>query len=280
MKINEIVLENQVNEGIFDKAKAVGAGIKGAAQGLLRGAPIQGAKAGVTASTAASKQTDLINRVVQKAVQAWATHSQTLTTAGTPPKPADAVAWFTKFSGGASTPSTAPSSIAPAAMQQWLTKEVAQYMAKKGTASPVAPTADTTQQPQTQQPQTQQPQTQQPQVKPILAGAKTAAGTEVVKPEPLTLKYKNQNYVRGGQRDGKDTGEWTRFGSTKPLPQSEQAFLDSEEDELARAPQTQPASDQTQAGQEQPQQVPNTPDISKLSKAELKQLLNVLQGVK
>lgn len=61
----------------------------------------------------------------------------------------------------------------------------------------------------------------------MAVGAKTAAGTEVIKVEPLTLKYKNTSYIRGGAN-----GEWTRFNSIKPLSSVEQAFFDSEEDEL------------------------------------------------
>lgn len=237
MKINEVV-----NEGIWDTVKQVGAGIAGAAGALKSGSsPVAGAKIGAAASAASTKQKDLINRVTTKAVADWAKFAQNKKVSGTPATVADAEQWFTTYTGGVSKPKTPPAGTSPVQMQQWLSKEVAGYMANKaaGTSAPQQPTQ------QTQQPTGQQPAAQP---KPIEAGNKTRAGTEVIKPEPLTLKYKNQNYVRGGER-----GEWTRFGSTKPLPATEQAFLDSEEDELTGTQTTQqpataqqPASPQTQ----------------------------------
>jgi len=55
----------------------------------------------------------------------------------------------------------------------------------------------------------------------------TPAGVKVLNPEPLTLQFGSSKYVQGGPR-----GEWTVFGSTKPIPPAEQEFLNKQVDIL------------------------------------------------
>lgn len=261
MKINEIIVENQLDE--VGTIKAIGGALAG-----LRGG-IAGAKGGYAAGKAAGVEQDLINRTVQKAMASWGQQQQRLTTAGQQPKVEDVTAWFTQF---AKQPPTAnPAGVGPGQVTPWLKKEIAAYLVKKHSAQPAAPD----EQPIDQQPKQPQ-QTAQP--KPIEVGAKTNAGTEVVKPEPLTLKYKNQNYIRGGER-----GEWTRFGSTKPIPPTEQAFLDSEEDELSgvvATPSNQPAQTQAPAAIQQPETPAapqQLPDVSNLTPEERAQLVQQIK---
>jgi hypothetical protein len=55
----------------------------------------------------------------------------------------------------------------------------------------------------------------------------TPAGVKVLNPEPLTLQFGSSKYVQGGPR-----GEWTVFGSSKPIPPAEQEFLNKQVDIL------------------------------------------------
>lgn len=235
MKINDVLNENQLNE--LGTLRAIG----GALAGLKGG--IAGAKGGWAAGKGAAQEKDLVKRTVQKAMNSWGQQQQRLKMAGQPVTPETAAQWFAQFSRQPA--ASAPRSINPGDITSWLNQEVAKYLTAKNSAQPAAPA-----QPEQPQAQPTQPQAQ-PAPKPVETGAKTKAGTEVIKPEPLTLKYKNQNYVRGGEK-----GKWTRFGSTKPLPPTEQAFLDSEEDELAGTPQTQPATQQQPTTAEPAQPAP------------------------
>lgn len=235
MKINEVLVESQINE--LGAIKAIGGAIAG-----LKGG-VAGAKGGYAAGKAAAEEQDLINRTVQKAMTSWGQQQQRLKMAGQQVNPETAAQWFAEFSRQPA--SSAPKSVNPGDITTWLNQEVAKYLTAKNSTQPAAAEPAQPEQPTQPQPQAQ------PAPKPVETGARTQAGTEVIKPEPLTLKYKNQNYVRGGEK-----GEWTRFGSTKPLPPTEQAFLDSEEDELAGTPQTQPAAQQQPATTEPAQSPP------------------------
>jgi hypothetical protein len=144
MKINEVV----ITEGVWDTLKAVGAGAKGALQGIASGNPIQGAKAGAAASTAKSQQQDLINRVAQKAIASWSTQSQTIkTSTGQAPTPEQLASWWKRYTNGQDTTGTdnpLPTDLNNnAAVVAWLNKEVAGYMAKKSMPADAAPPADT-----------------------------------------------------------------------------------------------------------------------------------------
>lgn len=153
MKIKEVLSENQVDEGVFDTIKKTYAGAKGAVQGAFSSNfnPIQGAKAGMAASTAKSTQQDLINRVAQKAIASWSTQSQNIkASTGNPPKAEDLTKWwqgYSKSSAPIGQNNPIPNNLGnDAAVVKWLNKEVANYMAAKaaGTAQPDAPNATDT----------------------------------------------------------------------------------------------------------------------------------------
>jgi len=152
MKINEILVEQQLEEGPIDFAKQVGAGIKGLAQGGL-----QGAKAGYQQQGAANKQQDLVRTVAGNAGKDWAAMAKNIQmSTGKPPTADDAVAWFSQFSG--TSPTVAPAGSNPAQINKWLNQQVSGYMRKKGSVPPGA-AGTTTAQPQPQ-PGPAQPQPQ------------------------------------------------------------------------------------------------------------------------
>jgi hypothetical protein len=160
MKINEILVEQQLDEGPIDFAKQVGAGIKGLAQGGL-----QGAKAGYQQQGAANKQQDLVRTVSGNAGKDWAAIAKNIQmSTGKPPTADDAVAWFTQFSG--TSPTVAPAGSNPAQINKWLNQQVSGYMVKKGTTQQGSGTATaqpaTAQQPTAQQPATAQTPAQEP----------------------------------------------------------------------------------------------------------------------
>jgi len=157
MKINEILVEQQLEEGPIDFAKQVGAGIKGLAQGGL-----QGAKAGYQQQGAANKQQDLVRTVSGNAGKDWAAIAKNIQmSTGKPPTADDAVKWFTQFSG--TSPTVAPAGSNPAQINKWLNQQVSGYMVKKGTAQKPAGAGTATAQPATaQQPTTAQTPAQQP----------------------------------------------------------------------------------------------------------------------
>ena len=163
MKINEILVEQQLDEGPIDFAKQVGAGIKGLAQGGL-----QGAKAGYQQQGAANKQQDLVRTVSGNAGKDWAAMAKNIQmSTGKPPTADDAVAWFSQFSG--TSPTVAPAGSNPAQINKWLNQQVSGYMLKKGTAQKSAGAGTATAQPATaqepttaQQPATAQTPAQQP----------------------------------------------------------------------------------------------------------------------
>lgn len=260
MKINELLQEQQVDEvGVLQ-------GIKGAVQGVTGG--LAGIKGGYAAGKAAGVEQDLINRTVQKAMANWGQQQQRLKSAGRTPTVKDATDWFAQFS--RQQPTSNPAGVGPGQITPWLQKEIAAYLVSKNSAQ-----ATPAQPEQPEQPE----QPQQVAPKPLEVGAKTRAGTELIKVEPLTLKYKNQNYIRGGQQ-----GEWTRFGSTKPIPPTEQAFLDNEEDELSGETQqstqqqtTPTAEPQQQPAAEKPAATQELPDVSTLTPEERAELIKQIK---
>ena len=164
MKINEVATK-QLDEGPLDFAKQVGAGVKGAYQGLKAGGLGgigAGAQAGYQAKGAALAQSDKIKTVANQALQKWAAYNQNIkTSTGADATPEQAVAWLAQFMGqDPRTPKPAGSN--PAQIQQWLRQEIAGYMAQKElspagakSTAPRAAAAPTTQKAQPQG--TQQP---------------------------------------------------------------------------------------------------------------------------
>lgn len=135
MKINEL------NEGPIDFAKKVGAGISGLAQG-----GIQGAKAGYEAKKASIEQTAKINAVANKTVQKWAIYNQNVkTSTGQDATGEQATQWLTQFMGGVKPTNPAPDNANPVAINQWLQKEVAAYMAQKEMPQPAVDLPDISQ---------------------------------------------------------------------------------------------------------------------------------------
>ena len=133
MKINEVTTKH-LDEGPLDTIKQVGAGLKGAYQGLKAGGLGgigAGAKAGYQAAGAAQAQTAKVNTVASQALQKWAAYNQNIkTSTGADATPEQAVAWLAQFMGQEPrTPKPAGSN--PAQIQQWLQKEIAGYMAQK-----------------------------------------------------------------------------------------------------------------------------------------------------
>jgi len=185
MKINEILVEQQLEEGPIDFAKQVGAGIKGLAQGGL-----QGAKAGYRQQGRANKQQDLVRTVSGNAGDDWADMATNIRmSTGKPPTADDAVAWFTQFSG--TSPTVAPAGSNPAQINKWLNQQVSGYMVKKGTAQQGSGTA--TAQPATaQQPTTAQTPTQQSATAQQPATAQTPTQQSATAQEPATAQAPTQ----------------------------------------------------------------------------------------
>ena len=158
MKINEVLNENTLDEGPLDFVKKVGAGVKGLAQGGIRGAQI-----GYGVQGQANKQKDLEKTVAKKAGLKWAETAQAIkSSTGQNPTTMQAHDWLKQLMGGVE-PMGAPASASPAVVDQWLQKEIAAYMAKKaGVQSAQSGAAQGAQQ---QQQQTQQPTQQQTQAK-------------------------------------------------------------------------------------------------------------------
>jgi hypothetical protein len=174
MKINEVT-HKQLDEGPIDFAKKVGAGLKGAYQGLKAGGLGgigAGAQAGYQAAGAAQAQTAKVKTVASQALQKWAAYNQNIKmSTGADATPEQAVAWLAQFMGQQPrTPKPAGSN--PAQIQQWLQQEIAGYIAQQelpqqSTAPQATKPTAATQQPAAAQPQTAQPTqttTAQPEV--------------------------------------------------------------------------------------------------------------------
>ena len=118
MKIREI----ELNEA----SRTLGA-LKGLAQGGLAGAA-QGWKS----AGAANKEQTVINNVASRAVTEWAKQEQRIKSSGQVATPNDVVDWFRQFTGGKGPKQgSIPSGTSPAAVSQWLRKEVASYVLQK-----------------------------------------------------------------------------------------------------------------------------------------------------
>ena len=248
MKINEVT---QLNEGPLDFVKKVGAGAKGLAQGGFAGA-----KAGYQTKGAQLQQKDLTKRVASNVIQQWGAQAQNIqTSTGQPPTPEDVVQWFSQLMGG-SQPASSPASVNPAAVNQWLNKEIAGYMAKKALGQ---------QQPVQQEPaQQQQPVQQTP----------PAQGVSLVSKEPVIIKYQGKDYGLN------DQGQWVSQKTGKMPPEAVSSFLDQQAEALTGASfaKSAPTATATIQTAQPSQQVAEVPDISKMSREDLLQLQQVLKG--
>ena len=171
MKINEILTENTVDEGFVDSVKNLGqnfaSGLKGGAKigarnaqgkftkaGLIATAAnkigkgvaaipklpqaIAAAKTGYQASQTSRQQAEQTKKVASGALQKWVAVDQNIKLSGTQSQPAQAVQWFTKFTGVA--PTIAPANTSLNVMTQWITKEISNFMAARALAPAEAPT--------------------------------------------------------------------------------------------------------------------------------------------
>lgn len=117
MKINEIV-----TEGMWDKFKQVGAGVTGGTTGWQT----QGTK---------NATTNKVNKAANIALQKWTEYAHLVqSSTGIPPTDDQAQQWFIKFSGK---PASSPPAEDLSNIKDWLTTEIAGYMASK-VVEPVA----------------------------------------------------------------------------------------------------------------------------------------------
>lgn len=124
MKINEVIVEDQINENPLDFAKKVGAGLSG-----LKKGGIAGARAGYSAQGDEQTQVGVNKQLLASALDRYNKFAAPFAAAGQQVSKQQAQAWFNKFSGASS--ATAPISTDPIGIQQWLAKEIPAYMAAK-----------------------------------------------------------------------------------------------------------------------------------------------------
>lgn len=264
MKINEILTESQLDEGPLDFIKKVGAGIAGAGAGMAYGSPIQGAKAGYAQKGAQLKQQDLVQRVSQKAIADWGTHMANLQASGNPVDANAVSSWFTQYT--KTRPSTQPVSTSAAGIQQWLVKEIGNYMANKASAQPAQPKPPTDQQPQ----------------------AKTQASQATPEEDELDWNPKTNMLSINGVQYLRTKQGWQDYNTKEVIAANDAAELNTAFDKATgRAPVPQSTTAQQQTAQpktttQQPttqQPVPQTqlPDVSQLTTAERDALRKQLQ---
>lgn len=194
MKTKEIV-----QEGIFDVVKGF----------------VKGGRAGATAAQAQAKGAkdieDLTNRIFQKWNEYYAKT-----------KDNNLLSYTNRAFNTNLAIAPDPRTKSPAAIKDWFREVWGMKLADKLPA----PTAG--QPPVAVSPNAGAPSTTgTAQPAPLRVGTRTPSGTTLIKVEPLTLQRGKIMYMRGGPK-----GEWTRWGSNKPLTPIEQRFLDSEEDIL------------------------------------------------
>lgn len=194
MKINEVLSEGAIEEGLADFAQSFYG-------------------AGKQAKQASAQQAAVTKQVTSAALQKWAKVAQSLQAAGQDVTPEAAVRWFSKFINGQ--PTSSPTGVKPNDISQWLTKEISNYIAQKelGAATapvkkyksgtPVSPTAgnDLSLEPTVSAKATTPPDT---------APSSDSLGISIVRAtdQGTILRYKNQNYWPNNRGqwaiDGKD----------------------------------------------------------------------------
>lgn len=266
MKISEILVETQLDEGPLDFVKKIGAGIAGAGAGLAYGSPIQGAKAGYAQKGAQLKQQDLVQRVSQKAIADWGTHMANLQASGRPVDANAVSSWFTQYT--KTNPSTQPVSTSAAGIQQWLAKEIGNYMANKASAQP------TPVQPEAPAEQPAPVQTQQPEEDEVAWNPKTNMlsinGMQYLKTKQGWQDYNTKELIAT-----KDAAELnTAFDKATGRAPVQQATQQQPVQQQQAPVQTQQPVQQ-QPAQQQPEQLP---DISQLTPADRDALRKQLQA--
>jgi len=208
MKINEVT-SKQLDEGVWDNLKAgvkgvgqgwqaagqpaqptkpgvlgkIGGAIKGGQNVLSKlGGAYQGAKAGYQAQKVVGQQQAVNKQVIDKAIAAYNQWAAKIQASGTEVTTDQDVDWFKKFTN--TTPATPPGTN-PAQIQQWLSKEIPNYIANKATtatpgAKPVGVPTQTVQPQAATAQQTQQPAVNLPDI------------SQLTKEELLQLKQQLQ----------------------------------------------------------------------------------------
>lgn len=212
MKINEIIVEGQVNE--------FGEKIKGFANKIAGG--IAGAKAGLQASQAARAGAARANDVAKVHINQW--YQATGNRPATPEQLTQFVQKITK--GRVQLPAATVNDVTAQGAAAYITNAVSQDLSAQTLGSqPAAPTAAPTQPAAPaagslagwQQGATAQ--TTAPATQPTLA-----QGIKVVSQEPIIMSYNNKQYGLN------DKGQWTHLGSNNLPHESFQQFLSQQHD--------------------------------------------------
>lgn len=127
MKINEILIENILSKGIA------------------------AAKRGYRASQASRQQEEQTKKLAAGALQKWVAIDKNIKLSGQQPAPAQAVQWFTTFTGGVA-PTTTPTNTSLNTMSQWLNTEISNVMAQRELGTSSQPASTPAQVPQSKAP--------------------------------------------------------------------------------------------------------------------------------
>lgn len=221
MKINEIIVEGQVNE--------FGERIKGFANKIAGG--IAGAKAGLQASQAARAGAARANNVAKVHIDQW--YQATGNRPATPDQLTQFVQKITK--GRVQLPAATANDVTPQGAAAYITNAVSQDLSAQtlGTKQPPTPV---------QAPPAQTPPTTPAATAPA-AGSLTgwqkgdtaqattpatqpnlAQGIKIVSQEPIIMSYNNKQYGLN------DKGQWTHLGSNNLPHESFQQFLSQQHD--------------------------------------------------
>ena len=223
MKINEIIVEGQVNE--------FGERIKGFANKIAGG--IAGAKAGLQASQAARAGASKANNVAKVHINQWYQ-----ATGNRPASPEQLTQFVQKITKGrVQLPTATANDVTPQGAAAYITNAVSQDLSTQTLGSqPATQPAAPAQQAQPAATQPTQPaapaagslagwqqgataQTTAPATQPTLA-----QGIKVVSQEPIIMSYNNKQYGLN------DKGQWTHLGSNNLPHESFQQFLSQQHD--------------------------------------------------
>lgn len=253
MKINEVT-SKPLNEGPLDALKQVGAGLKGAYQGVkaggVGGVGLGNVRGGYAAGVAQQQGQQQTQNAANIMFQKWNTYAGQ--SGETNPQN-----WTAKYMDTTVDKLPAgPTNASPNAVKQWLV-QVEQAWRRGDFEKDAQPAAGAQ---QDQQPQ----QTQRG----------PAPGVSIVSQEPIIIKYQGKDYGLN------DQGQWVSQKTGKIPSQAMVAFLDQQAGFANQQTQQaqQPQAQQQQAQQPQDQQIPGVPDLSKMSREDLLQLQKVLKG--
>lgn len=133
MKINEILVESTVDEGVVSAVKNFG-------QNMAKG--WAAAKTGYQSSQTSREQEEHTKKVSAGALQKWVAIDKNIKLSGQQSTPAQAVQWFTKFTEVA--PTSSPANTSLNTMTQWVTKEISNFMANRSLGADATPASTAT----------------------------------------------------------------------------------------------------------------------------------------